>query len=113
MHGLIRRRKFDSSGCLKGIGESPSGYQDIMCRGQDGTGSGTKSRIQIFLVCVFLMLSFSTPLIFSSLKNIREKPRFVPSIRLVIWETVFRVPDLTPLPYVPERVTKLSARCRL
>ena len=108
MHGLIRRRKLDSSGCLKGIGELPSGYQDRMYRGQDGTGSRTKGRIQIFLVCVFIVLSISTPLIFPSLENIREKPWYFPSIGLVILETVFRVTDLTLLPYPEKEVTRLA-----
>ena len=107
MHGLIRRRKLGSSGCLKRIEELPSGYQDRVYRSQDGTGSRTKGRIQIFLVCVFLVLSFSTRIIFSSLENIRERPWSVPSIRLVIRETVFHIPDLTLLPYPEEGFTRL------
>ena len=59
------------------------------------------------MVSVFCAVFF-TPLIFSSFKNIREKPWYVPSRRLVIQETVFRVPDLTPLLYVQGGVTKLA-----
>ena len=47
------------------------------------------------------VIETTSTLIFSSLENIK-KPWYVPSRRLVIQETVFRIPDLTPLPYVQE-----------
>ena len=100
MHVLIMRRKFGSSGCLTRIEESPSGYQNRVYWSQEGAGSGTKGRIQIFLVSVFCAVFFT-------LKNIREKPWYVPSKKLVIQETVFYVSDLTTLPYLKDGVTKL------
>ncbi len=47
-----------------------------------------------------------TPLIFSLFENIREKPWYVPSRRLVIQETVFCIPDMTLLPFSKEGVSK-------
>ena len=108
MYGLIMRRKLGSSGCLIRIKELPSGCQERVYRSQEGAGRKDKGRIEIFLVCVFLVLSFSALMIFSLLENIREKPWYVPSRRLVIQETVFHIPDLTLLPYVQGGVTKLA-----
>ena len=86
IHGLTMRRKLSPSGSLMRTEEPPSGCQDRVDWGQEGTGSMTV-RIHSFLVSTFLLYTFVVvSLILPT------------SRRLVIRKIVFRVPDLTPLP---------------
>ena len=64
-----------------------------------------EGKINLDLLGEFSVL-FLRKMIFSSLGNIKLALVGVPSRRHVIRETVFRVLDLTPLPYVQKEYTK-------
>ena len=73
-----------------------------MDQGQEGTGRRKKKDPILPGECSCAVIR--TTSIFLLLKNIK-KPWYYPSRRLVIGETLFHIPDLTPLPNVPRRVT--------
>ena len=91
------RRKLNPSGSLTRIEELPSGGQDRVDQGQEGTErgrqDGSKSTWRNFSVAFRILLMFSL------LEFINLALVGVPSRRPVIREIVFRVPDLNPLLY--------------
>ena len=100
IHCLTIRGKLSPSGSLMTTEELPSGCQDRVDWGQEGTGSMTTVRIQSFLVSTFLLYNIVfTSLILRVVGSIGEKPWYLTSRRLVIWEIDFRISDLTPLPF--------------
>ena len=101
IHGKTKRMKLNPSERLIRIEGVLSGGQDRVDQGQEGTGRGRKDGSESSWRISSAVIE--TTMIFSSLKNINLALVGVPSRRLVIRETVFRVPDLTPLPYVQEK----------
>ena len=104
IHGQTRRRKLNPSGRLIRIEGLLSGGRDRVDRGQEGTGRGRKDGSESSWRISSAVIE--TTMIFSLLENINLALVGVPSRRLVIRETVFRVPDLTLLPYCQEEYKK-------
>ena len=90
------------------IGELPSGDQDRVDWGQEGQRK-RKEKNLFFLKSALVLSRHIIADIFHRSKNIK-KPWFYTSRRLVIWKTVFRIPDPNPLLYSKEREVSRSIK---